>query len=150
MGLDMYLYKKEYVQNWDHTPKEERHEVSVKRGGKKLNLGKVCYIESEVAYWRKANHIHGWFIRECANGIDDCRPVYVSGRRIKELKKLIETLLVSKDRDYAENILPPKEGFFFGSYVIDEYYWQDLENTLAMFNEMDVSNDDFFVYQASW
>ena len=34
MGLDMYLSKKTYVKQWEHTPKEEQFEVTVKRNGK--------------------------------------------------------------------------------------------------------------------
>jgi len=30
MGLDMYLYKKTYVQNWEHQTPEQRHTISVK------------------------------------------------------------------------------------------------------------------------
>ena len=33
MGLDMYLTKETYVKQWDHQTDEERHEVSVKKGG---------------------------------------------------------------------------------------------------------------------
>jgi hypothetical protein len=32
MGLDMYLYKKTYVQNWEHQTPEQRHTISVKLG----------------------------------------------------------------------------------------------------------------------
>jgi len=34
MGLDMYLYKKSYVKNWNHTPDEQKHSITVRIGGK--------------------------------------------------------------------------------------------------------------------
>ena len=34
MGLDMYLSKKTYVQNWDFHKPEEKHTISIKKGGK--------------------------------------------------------------------------------------------------------------------
>ena len=36
MGLDMYLYRKTYVQNWSHHPLEKQHKVTVKVGNKEL------------------------------------------------------------------------------------------------------------------
>ena len=38
MGLDSYLYKKTYVQNWEHTSPERRYSVVVKQGGLKCNI----------------------------------------------------------------------------------------------------------------
>jgi len=30
-------------------------------------------IHEEVGYWRKANHIHAWFVNNVQDGVDDCR-----------------------------------------------------------------------------
>ena len=65
MGLDMYLHKKTYVKNWEYMSPEELHEVTVKKNGQELpNIKKerISSIEESVAYWRKANHIHQWFV----------------------------------------------------------------------------------------
>jgi hypothetical protein len=90
MGLDMYLSKKTYVQNWDHHTPEERHEVIVKRGGKlveSIKPERVSYIEEQVGYWRKANHIHNWFVQNVQNGEDNCKPYYVD---IADLMNLLD------------------------------------------------------------
>jgi len=65
MGLDMYLSKKTYVKNWDFQKKSERHTVTIKKGGKvrtDIKPERVSYITESVGYWRKANHIHQWFV----------------------------------------------------------------------------------------
>ena len=69
MGLDMYLTRKTYVKNWEH--KNDKWSVSVKKNGKKFNgvdESKIKYIEEEVGYWRKANHIHRWFVEKNQGG----------------------------------------------------------------------------------
>ena len=35
MGLDMYLYKKTYVKNWDHNDKKDHYEITIKKGDRK-------------------------------------------------------------------------------------------------------------------
>ena len=35
MGLDMYLTKKIYVKNWEHTPKKNKSKLTLVKGGKK-------------------------------------------------------------------------------------------------------------------
>ena len=42
----------------------------------------------KVAYWRKANAIHGWFVDNIQDGVDDQNEYYVSKEKLEELKKL--------------------------------------------------------------
>ena len=88
MGLDMYLKKKTYVKNWDHTPKDQIHKITVKLGGKthpSIKPERISYIEEDVAYWRKANAIHRWFVKNVQGGIDECQTSYVELAQLKEL-----------------------------------------------------------------
>jgi hypothetical protein len=39
----------------------------------------------EVAYWRKANAIHGWIINY-TNSIDDCTPIHLNKRDLIVLR----------------------------------------------------------------
>ena len=60
-----------------------------------------------------------------------------------------------RDEHYAEEVLPPQSGFFFGSYDIDEYYWYDIDRTLEMLNHIltVVPEDEWnwsFYYCSSW
>ena len=153
MGLDMYLEKKNYVQNWDHNPKEEQHEIVVKQGGKvrvDIDPSKITYIVEGVGYWRKANAIHAWFVENVQNGIDNCQSSYVSTEQLKELLGAVEVVLVHKDK--ASGILPTQGGFFFGGQEYDEYYFQDMEETKKIITEL-IKNDNGraeYYYTASW
>ncbi len=82
-------------------------------------------IELTVAYWRKVNSIHQWFVDNCADGEDNCRPVYVSREKLLELLTTVKTAIKELDSDY----LPPQGGFFFGSTDVDDYYWDSLKET---------------------
>lgn len=163
MGLDMYLYGSKYCSNWDHNdPKSNKpfHDI-VKAIGMKdfkgcdgsphLNV-QVC-----LAYWRKANAIHKWFVNNVQGGKDDCYKHYVNIANLKDLKEVCELVLRHKDSGDQDKIiaehLPPQDGFFFGSTVIDEYYWYDLEDTIKQIDSIldneNVKDYDFY-YQSSW
>ena len=88
MGLDMYAARRHYVKQWDHQQPEERYSVTVTRGGKPVaGIRPECIsvIEEESMYWRKASHIHQWFVDNVQNGKDDCGTYYVSEDKLREL-----------------------------------------------------------------
>ncbi len=154
MGLDMYLSKRTYVKRWDHQKPERQHEVIVNRGGKPredIDSSRISEVIEQVMYWRKANHIHKWFVDNVQDGVDDCREYWVSEEQIKELLNLCEEVLESKDSD----MLPTSEGFFFGGTDIDDYYYIEVADTIkALTNELSLviennSSSDFY-YQSSW
>lgn len=108
--------------------------------------------EREVAYWRKSNAIHGWFVDNLMNGIDEYQKVYVSKENIFELLNIATTTLIEYERGNMEKVkelLPPKAGFFFGSYDIDENYREDLINTIQKLAQL-IDSEDKLYYQASW
>lgn len=47
----------------------------------------------EVAYWRKANMIHRWFVNNVCDGEDDCREYYVNLEDIKNLLGICKNIL---------------------------------------------------------
>lgn len=154
MGLDMYLSKKTYVKNWNHMSEEQKHKVTIE--GKKLKEIKperISYIQEEVAYWRKANQIHNWFVQNVQDGNDDCRSYYVDPSKLEELVNLCKQVI--EDNSKAEELLPTQSGFFFGGTDYDEWYFKDLEDTIAMvggiLREMQ-ENDTYydFYYESSW
>ena len=159
MGLDMYLDKRHYVRTFDSTPPDARFSVSVTRGGRPypaLKPERIKYIEEEVAYWRKANQIHNWFVVNVQEGRDECQDSEVSTEQIGELLGLVTKVLA--DRSLAPELLPTQAGFFFGSTEYDESYFEDLQYTqetltsiLAEMAEIDKS--DYYAwlqYHASW
>jgi len=145
----MYLTRKEYVKDWDHTPKEKRKNVEVFMNGKKIDTKKLDYLEFEVIDWRKVNHIHKWFVDNCQDGIDDCSIAFVPTDKLKELVDLCEYVL--KDKEKAEELLPTQEGFFFGPTEYDEYYFEALEETVYVIDkELREHPDDEYIYHSSW
>lgn len=159
MGLDMYLNKHTRVMNYPHTKTELLYVVSVKRNGQlveHIKPERVATIIEEICYWRKANAIHYWFVKNCQEGVDDCRQAYVETDLLQELCDTIKQILAvpsGEERDkLAVELLPPCQGFFFGSSAIDEYYYQDLEHTLSQLTDVLEENNkgsDYY-YHSSW
>ena len=165
MGLDMYLYAK-----------SKNDEVE------------------NVGYWRKANAIHGWFVRELANGVDECQVIEVPRARLEELRGLcLKTLsqkpvlvaagnqneagatavlqveegqsitdIIKQEWDIQthehefnnsddNDPLRPTGGFFFGSTERDEWYYEDLAETVRIIdNALSLGEEWEYEYQASW
>jgi hypothetical protein len=150
MGLDMYLNKKTYVKQWDHQSPEEKYEVVVTKGGEPvegIKASRVKYIEEEVGYWRKANQIHRWFVENIQQGEDDCGNYYVDQSDLKTLLELCKK--VEADHSLAESLLPSASGFFFGGTDYDEWYYNDIENTIKILEEALAEDGDFY-YTSSW
>lgn len=88
MGLDMYAARRLYVKQWGQQKPEEKYSVQITKGGKRvrgIQSERIAYIEEELMYWRKANHIHSWFVENVQNGNDDCKSYYVSENKLNEL-----------------------------------------------------------------
>ncbi len=183
MGLDMYLEKKTYVKNWDHMGADERHEITVKRGAKarsSIKPERISYIIERVAYWRKANAIHKWFVKHVQGGKDDCGQYEVSREQLQALKAdcdkvlgaarlrpgnvtngyvldakgkrpIVEAGEVIHDTRVAEAVLPTTSGFFFGSTDYDQHYHADLKETSEALGALLAEPDHGdFYYTSSW
>lgn len=153
MGLDMYLTKKTYVKRWKHQPDDEKFEVTVTRGGKPydaINPERVTSIVEDVGYWRKANHIHKWFVDNVQDGEDDCHEYYVDKDKLEKLLSFCKEVKDNPMR--ASDILPTQSGFFFGGTEYNEYYFEDINNTIKILERaLNGSNEDcFYYYQSSW
>jgi hypothetical protein len=153
MGLDQYLYRKTYVQRWDHIAPEHQFSVIVERGGKTyaaIDPKKVAYITEQVAYWRKANQIHAWFVQNVQKGEDDCGVYYVEREKLEQLLKTCREVLAEHAK--ANELLPPQAGFFFGNTEIDRYYFDDLRRTVMQIEPLlDPKYDDAsYEYHSSW
>ena len=167
MGLDMYLNARIHVSkldysDWDRNTDEwppptsqmfRSLEADAPTGLTKYSEFAGIEVSYPVAYWRKANAIHGWFVRECAGGVDECQPIYVPREKLVELRDLCKSAV--SEPAMAGDVLPPTAGFFFGSYEIDEWYMEDLNKTVEMLDHiLDlIPEEEFdwsFIYQASW
>ncbi|MEE9532727.1 MAG: hypothetical protein V3W52_17245 [Syntrophobacteria bacterium] len=150
MGLDMYLTKRVYV-GANHEHMKVTGTLEVQQDGKEIcsgieNLSEVVY---HVGYWRKANHIHKWFVEKIQDGVDECQESYVPKDRLKDLDQLCEQVL--GDHSLAGQLLPCQSGFFFGGEDYDEWYFSDLEDTRKVIKgvlEDDKTGEIY--YRSSW
>jgi hypothetical protein len=199
MGLDMYLYAEKYISQVDY--KNVRGEISrsvrlewqnVMMTADMYHLPSTEYaggsVSKCVGYWRKANAIHGWFVRELAEGVDKCQRIEVSMADLLRLRDECVRALANRDQAIpgkeetitingeAQNIaevilnewanqsmrtgvqvldddpLAPTEGFFFGGTERDEWYYNQLEQTVELINALRACDSDLYsyYYQASW
>jgi hypothetical protein len=150
MGLDMYLDKRTYVKQWDHIDETKQYKVEVTRGGEPTNIDpkKVKYIIEEAGYWRKANAIHKWFVDNCQDGVDDCRDAYVGFNDLQALLDLCRIVIIDKSK--AEQLLPSTSGFFFGNTEYDEWYYNDIQNTIEILEKALESKEGDYYYSSSW
>lgn len=76
-------------------------------------------------YFRKVNFLIPFFeSREC--NIENCVPVRVNREDAEELLRRCSVVL--DDHSRAKELLPTREGCFFGSTDYDEYYFEDVES----------------------
>ena len=80
----------------------------------------------------------------------------MSKEQLQELLTAIKSILKAKGKEreeLAEQLLPTREGFFFGGTDYDSYYFDDLKDTKKIIEdvleETDWDNEEI-IYQASW
>jgi len=154
MGLDQYLYKKTYIGNKYRKP-EERVGILYPQTekevlfpiGSEIKIERINEIVESVAYWRKANQIHKWFVDNVQEGENDCKEYYVNKTQLQELIDLCQKV-INKEISPKEG-LPTGEGFFFGSTEYDEYYYSNLKDTIEQLTPLMEETGDFY-YTSSW
>jgi hypothetical protein len=159
MGLDMYLYRQEYVsayaykQDTDEGKRQANifNEIIRNFGIERCEESPHLNVEICVAYWRKANAIHKWFC-DLDGGRDECQNIYVTRANLVELRDLCKSIVL--EPAIAEDVLPPQAGFFFGSYEIDDWYMQDMKHTVTVLDKILAATPEdswtTFIYRASW
>ena len=154
MGLDMYLRLKEHSK------------CSVKGfGGDGDTMHRdpndwVCVTkEYAVADWRKANHIHQWFVDHVQDGNDDCGQYNVRPEHLHELRAdcmFAHDAYMAGDYKTCHETMPTSSGFFFGSTEYDSYYAEDLRKTIkvctSLIHHLESNNSIWseVYYQSSW
>jgi len=156
MGLDSYLYLEKYENKskYDNETREGFYPSDLKEV--EDNLWEHNFLSKttryQVAYWRKANQIHSYFVNMVGNGEDRCQDIYVDCGQLEELVERCKKVL--ENHDLAEELLPTQSGFFFGSTEYDEWYIKNLELTIKQLEPiikvLKENNDYECYYQASW
>jgi hypothetical protein len=153
MGLDMYLHARKYLSSLNSKDQELIEKIAELTENTRYGM-QLTGLEYQVMYWRKANAIHNWFVKNVQNGVDDCRAYEVTLEHLDDLLRTLEKIGGSKE--LAAELLPPCEGFFFGSSELTEGYWADLELTkqeLRSFLEdlgEDIGWNWTVTYRSSW
>ena len=155
MGLDSYLYRREYLSNYswgeDENRKQKFAAIADAIGIEPCKDSPSIYVEVCVAYWRKANAIHKWFC-DLDGGRDECQNIYVTRNQLIELRNLCADVVFEPAT--ASSVLPTQAGFFFGSYDYDEWYMEDMKNTVNQIEKiLEATPEDGwidFIYRASW
>jgi hypothetical protein len=154
----MYLDAREFVSGYSHSSDSEkdRYTLAVTAAGlRNTDIDEMRYatINVNIGYWRKANHIHNWFVNNVQDGTDDCKPYYVSREQLTELRDLCMKVCKSGEPEVAEELLPTGVGFFFGSTEYEEYYFEETDRTARMLS-MILDNERMtgmdFYYTSSW
>lgn len=164
MGLDMYIYAKGRVGMNYGNPGENKVEAEKNLERRRSIFPYVSEstswhdmtVKTIVAYWRKANAVHQWFVTNVQDGKDECEPHKVTHEQLTELRDICQRILdtvnmgegqpgvseapffmewtdypdMTLDTDLASELLPTKSGFFFGGTEYDQWYVQDLRNTV--------------------
>lgn len=154
MGLDMYLSAKKYMSKYFDAADSEKinaiNDIFGIAGEEDGDYG-AQEVTFRVAYWRKANAIHQWFVANVQDGVDNCDEYFIPREKLQELMELCEAIIADPKKAKAE--LPTAAGFFFGSTEYDQYYIQDLQYTVERINKIltdpALSKVDFY-YQSSW
>ena len=165
MGLDMYLSARKHInkidwQKLDRDSDTKYSDATFQQWNDVVNAAGVATLVKDesiygvdvsvnVAYWRKVNSVHRWFVDNVQGGVDDCDEYYVDLEMLKKLGSDCQKIL--DDHSKAPDVLPTTEGFFFGSYEKDEWYYKDLENTVrGLERALSLPDSYEFYYRASW
>lgn len=177
MGLDMYLRAQKYVSGYSFSEQAGEYTSLVEQFG----VGEYvdpdtpsAYVEFTVAYWRKANQVHNWFVRECQGGRDECQETDVSREQLKKLRELCLRVLALPTKDEpvqyghigpggtltevkekrkgltaaakreAAQLLPTASGFFFGDTEYGPWYREDVELTVKQLDRALAMPEDWY------
>lgn len=160
MGLDMYLEARRFVSGYSHSGEEENqlfNDLAKTVGMEQAHDERYITVNVNVAYWRKANAIHEWFVKNVQDGEDDCRPHYVSREALRELHDVCRKVVEAGTQEVAQELLPTASGFFFGDTEYGEYYFEQVDWTAKRLAEIlrtipeksGMTGVDFY-YNSSW
>lgn len=90
MGLDMYINRK--VRRYHKDDGTYTLDLDGYKSDR-FGCGNGEWIETEVAYWRKANAIHKWFVDNVQDGEDECQETEIDIDVIREIRDLCLSIL---------------------------------------------------------
>lgn len=139
MGLDQYIYKSKVFNN--------------------KNKCEIAKNETEIAYFRKVNPLHGWILRKTeTNPKSNCEYIELNKELLIELSKTLDRIMIKKAEEGIEKainlgwcIYPTMNGFCFGSTEYDSNYFDDIKYTKDTIDKIISEwDDDYKYYYYSW
>jgi hypothetical protein len=118
MGLDMYAYAAARAgQDSEWWAGAEMDAILKEFVNSKVSK------PTEIAYWRKHPHLHGWMEQRWRQRENPPADEMFNGIEFELFREDIDQL----EQDILYNNLPHTQGFFFGDDASDYYRSQDLE-----------------------
>ncbi len=108
---------------------------------------------ADAAYWRKANAVHGWFVKKIQDGVDDCGTYPVTAEQLEELRDACKAVLAGEvgEEEEEEHNLVPMSGFFFGPTDDKVWHTEYLEDTVEQLGRVLRDYKGWaFQYHSSW
>lgn len=148
MGLDQYSHREKFT----HVMEDKTETATTVDGHvipwTNLGYGTMRTTDDLIGYLRKANAVHGWIVKNLADGKDECQRIHLAEEDLIHLAADVTNALTTGEG------MDPKQGFFFGSQNKDEYWRDDLVRTRKIvtwiLEDMRHSENVTYYYQASW
>ena len=152
MGLDMFLNARRFMWAFDDGTGQDAEMVrKIREAVTELGDMQPKYVTAEAAYWRKANAVHDWLVKNVQDGTDDCGYYHVEREQLAELADICDKVI--RDPERAGELLPTASGFFFGSTDYDSWYIRNLEYTRDRLRDL-LGREELkgwdFQYHSSW
>lgn len=104
---------------------------------------------NEIGYFRKVNFLVKYFENK-GMGVENQHPLEIFKEDAEELAENCRKVL--ENHDLAEELLPTREGFFFGPTEYDDWYFECVQDVLNFvedellpeFNELDSNESIYF------
>lgn len=153
MGLDMYLHK------------IKREEIAYWRKANAIHAWFSRLYEKETG--KELENCHNMVVskEDLIKLRDDCKRVINSSKLVykdvpvrkydydkEEYVNSTRMMKVLNDSSIAEELLPTQNGFFFGSTIYDEFYVEDLKNTIEQIDNIlnDVDFEEYDIEYHAW
>lgn len=156
MGLDQYITR-QIIEINDNT--HPFYTID----GKTKSIKKIYVLQNnDFMYFRKFNHLHGWFEETFNREIDNTESVYFGLKKLFKLRDDAQTVLNEFERNskrykhVAESLFPGRHGFFFGSEEYGQYFRDNLNYIVEHIKQEEdflINNEDIifrYKYLAWW
>lgn len=105
----------------------------------------------EIAYWRKANQIHGW-MNDNISAVENCTGYTISKNKLEQLRDICVAVYENNNVAFTQEHLPTRLGFFYGSDDYDDHYYNQVQNSIEQLNDvLNTTNfDTHEIYYWAW